>query len=1309
MIIQDLSFTNNTIQVFSYEGFQYTISNPLPAQTLQPVSNSAGLSALYFTKNGNTSYTFGISDEFMNLSGNTTEFFVLRITDPSGNTLASSSNTVNIRPGRFLDGSGNSLQNNSYTFYKNEAIPPIRLVAPSFTLKTPLTSNPALPPGLSFVSNASNVYDISGVPLVTVPSSNYQLIGFNTARSKTITSDIRIVISNERLRLDLCGSSIINDLEIGTPITPRRITAIPSFGTSAVRYTFPAFPDGIVVTDLSGVVQASPFLVFGSNDPSYTFILSGAPTSNAAYFFKNIVSGTPTYTVQAERAIPTPIVRNSQEFKFGFGPTVLFDLSTVPQLYTDIAFDPSSIFFRAQTYFTSNVPISTIFSPDLRSDLSLVFDTDRAYLTATSAAPTFPASATYTLRAIDASTNTRDYPVTINVVNDSVSFSSPVGDICLNYILSRSVDQFKTGYYTSNIQFTAAAASGRAVTLSAPILSGTGLSLNGNGVLVGIPTTVTPLTDLVVTATVSGSPATASKSIKFAILNDVFTFQDVCASSLNFFQNVPIPPFRFPVTTLSERGIVNYSQIGFPDGLTINPAGVVSGTPTTSSPTAGNVTINATTGYASGTSDFSYNLTPDSMIFVVPKTSYAYQAGDPVGTIDINGVTFSGTTVSNYDLSISPTYGLTLNSSNGFLSGTWSTSIPPQSLIPSSCNFAVTAQAGQLIGTLPMSFTANPVVENAMLFVGYGNPGGVGLESWMYFTTPSNSTSFSRISNGFSSAAFSDIQFKNNDPNNNVLLALTVGHNTSSFLYKGTRLDNVTSVNLDPGDVYYPNWSSLVNVAGTSTWYMAGTIYLSEGGNDPTFQTVFVKSTDDGSTWDFNNAKVFGPPYPAGQELRMVSRDLNTGLFNNPYDEKYDPYLRGGVALAYSNNVFIAGGAKTTLASNTPVMVYSTNQGDTWNTVTNGFAEECARINTEDPTVWVATGSSLYKTYDAAVNPPFTYAGPTTTIKYSTDQGQTWFDSSNGFTMFGYELIYANGTWLATGVSATEDIEYIPEVRYSQNGVTWIRTDLTDSVFDGTNTNISNVLAPLRVGSMNFDGTYWNVFVNEETPENGRLRLYRHTTDSELDTGWFPVDISGSFASNQPEQNSNVRFLNMRAPKALYTGQPPIQIQLAIDTNIGNGPIFTSPTTTSYLLYQYMQIVPIQLSATGTGQIYFFVETADLPHGLNYNQSTNQITGAPVRIGQDTLTLYAKDDNGITTQTLTFTTVVPRVIRKQEGAGAYTSLLRQYTEVLGAQNARDNRVFPNQESALGEFMSPEAPDVVTQTVDPKCFDPRCLR
>ena len=1306
MISEELLFTpSNTLQVFAYEGFRYTISN-VAGYTLQTVSGvTPGLtpSELYFTKVDNSGYIFGVSDASTTLTPSTrAETFTL--TTVSGSNVLTSSNTVNINGGRFLDGSGNSLSNNAYVFYKNEPITPITLAAPTFTLKTP-TSIPALPPGLSFVRDTSSIFKITGTPTVTVPNSNYQIIGTQQGGSKVVTTKFNMVVSNERLRLDLSGASIINDMEIGTAITPRVITAIPSSGT--VRYTFPAFPDGIVVTDLSGVVQSSPF---SPTDPSYTFILSGAPTESAAYAFSRIVSGTPTYTVQAARTVPLPIVETSQAFSFQFVPTILFDQSTVPRLYTNIAFDPSSIFFRAQTYFTSNVAITNIFSPDLRSDLSLVFvsNESRAYLKGvTDNKPTFAGSATYTIRAIDSSLNTRDYPALIRVVDDSVAFSSPVGDVCVNYILSRPTSNFKPGYYESPVQFTAIADSRLPVSFSAPALSGTGLTLS-NGLLTGIPSAVTPLTDLVVTATVSGSPATATKTIKFAILDDSFNFTDVSSANLNFIQNVPITPFRFPVTTLSEKTIINYSQLGFPDGLTINPAGVVSGTPTSSSPTAGNVTINATTGYASGSRDFGYNIIPDSMLFVVPRTNYAYQAGDSVGNIDINGVTFSGTTVSNYDLSISPTYGLTVNASNGILSGTWTTGIPPQSLLPSSCNFAVNAQAGGLSGTLPMSFVADPVVRNASLFVAYGNsPSSSSFKSWMYYNTASDVSSFVHVIDASFSGPFTDIQFKNNDPTSNTIAALSLGN--SGYLFKGTRLNDLSAIIVgSAGNQFIPQMSSLAFGSG-QILYAAGTIAdMSSSGN---FKTVVARSTNLGDSFDFSNASVI---------TGVQSRDFNR-TYSNTSTDLFDSYFKAGVALAYNGGVMLAGGSSNGSFSN--VMVRSTDNGSNWTACGNAFEKECAYFNTDNPSVWVATGSSGYRTTvyvgqtTASNPPPPAYSTPTTTIKYSTDQGITWYDASGGFNMFGYEIAYANGTWLATGTSAvlTSPTIYVPELRYSTNGVDWIAVDFPQSVFDQdpnvalSNTVVSNAVAPLRIGSLNFDGTYWNVFVNEQLPENGRVRLYRHDTLTELDSGWSAVDVSGSFTSGEPQLNANTRILNMRNPKYLYTGEPPTNIQLTINTVIGNGPTFTSPTTTSYLLYQYMQIAPIEISATGSGQVYLFVESADLPPGLSYSRVTNQITGAPVRLGNDSVTFYAKDDNGTSAYVLNFTTVVPRVIRKQDGAGAYTSLLRQYTEVLGAQNARDNRVLPNQERALGEFMSPEAPDVITQIVDPKCFDPKCLR
>jgi hypothetical protein len=60
------------------------------------------------------------------------------------------------------------------------------------------------------------------------------------------------------------------------------------------------------------------------------------------------------------------------------------------------------------------------------------------------------------------------------------------------------------------------------------------------------------------------------------------------------------------------------------------------------------------------------------------------------------------------------------------------------------------------------------------------------------------------------------------------------------------------------------------------------------------------------------------------------------------------------------------------------------------------------------------------------------------------------------------------------------------------------------------------------------------------------------------------------------------------------------------------------------------------------------------------------------------------------------------VIRKQDGAAAYTSLLKQYTEVLAAQSGRDQHMLPNQEVRLGEFMSPVPPTVITQTFNSDC-------
>jgi hypothetical protein len=488
--------------------------------------------------------------------------------------------------------------------------------------------------------------------------------------------------------------------------------------------------------------------------------------------------------------------------------------------------------------------------------------------------------------------------------------------------------------------------------------------------------------------------------------------------------------------------------------------------------------------------------------------------------------------------------------------------------------------------------------------------------------------------------------------------------------------------------------SSVENITGTTKWRAGG-----RRGSFDNGAAVVFSSEDNGVTWEYGSTVTS----PGGEIIR--TRD--DGYNSDPYS--LNPYLQGGLALKYSSDnsgILIAGGLEF---GGGPTMAISLDQGASWRgDVSGGFVKECSAFSVDNSSIWIATGSDAYRTADQ-IGGVSSFSGDTNTIKYSIDYGSSWSIASGGFNMYAYDVVYGNASWLATGVQATTSgpfTYFAPELRFSTNGSNWTKIDLSTSALFPTNDfNILNVMPPLRIGSMGFDGNYWNVFVNAAL-QGGIVgsypTLYRHDASSSLLSGWFGVDIASAVYSNL-NYNATTRFLALTPPTLLYTGDPPIKINLTFNIASGTGPVLTSPTTTSFLNYQYIPITPIQLTATGTGTIYFFVEAADLPAGLTFNPLTNQIIGTSVQIGQDSVQIILKDNLGTSVYTLSFTTVIPRVVRKQDGAGAYTSLLRQYTEVLGAQGARDNRALPSQERRLGEFMSPEGPDVVTQTVDPTCF------
>lgn len=151
------------------------------------------------------------------------------------------------------------------------------------------------------------------------------------------------------------------------------------------------------------------------------------------------------------------------------------------------------------------------------------------------------------------------------------------------------------------------------------------------------------------------------------------------------------------------------------------------------------------------------------------------------------------------------------------------------------------------------------------------------------------------------------------------------------------------------------------------------------------------------------------------------------------------------------------------------------------------------------------------------------------------------------------------------------------------------------------------------------------------------------------------------------------------------------------------------PLRTSFPLYQYVPMSPVTFAARGRGFVYLFVVPQDLLQGLTFNPLTSTISGTPIPLIEDVVTVYALDEVGVVSLPVTFTVRFPYVVnRSLLSAAAYTASLRNAAEINGAQNARDRRVLPTR--GRGEFAASVAPDVVTQTVDPKCFSTsKCLQ
>jgi len=295
-------------------------------------------------------------------------------------------------------------------------------------------------------------------------------------------------------------------------------------------------------------------------------------------------------------------------------------------------------------------------------------------------------------------------------------------------------------------------------------------------------------------------------------------------------------------------------------------------------------------------------------------------------------------------------------------------------------------------------------------------------------------------------------------------------------------------------------------------------------------------------------------------------------------------------------------------------------------------------------------------------------------MSVSTDGGSTWsqitISTPSTFVTAGTspifkDILYANGSWAMCGKDNT-----------GANFIAYTN--------DLSNWNIYSNPAQ-ELAAMAFNGNAWS-FGTTYAMLN-------------LDAGPWPTQLSSLVPTPFYAIDKLVTISNTTTavPNSVF-----------IPGNTGYS--FSSPVQSNLVLYQY---VPYNLDFTVLpfdSFIYYY--TTDVPLGFEFvldpTGSKATLSGiSPSNNTSQTVTVYAKTATSTPLKfTLAINTILPFFVNPQSGAGAYTAILRTEVEANAAQNARDNRTFPQVDVLAGPFMAPRAPDVTTPN---DCFLKLCKK
>lgn len=271
------------------------------------------------------------------------------------------------------------------------------------------------------------------------------------------------------------------------------------------------------------------------------------------------------------------------------------------------------------------------------------------------------------------------------------------------------------------------------------------------------------------------------------------------------------------------------------------------------------------------------------------------------------------------------------------------------------------------------------------------------------------------------------------------------------------------------------------------------------------------------------------------------------------------------------------------------------------------------------------------------------------------------------------------------------------------NVLTLLTVSPTPVPFTGTSFSIANVFTAFSYSGFTASNAVPSDSVSPETDPPTVFTLVNNVLSGSIPVyqSVFTFTVNGIYGS-----------VTTSVTASLTLTESPLSGSLTLSSSPGSL-VFTQPTTSLYALYQYCPMPTIPFTVTGgSGYVYYYSLSSNLPIGMTFTTETtgtsSTLTGIPANYTANpvAVTVYAANGSNVTFTSVSFRILAPSFINPQVGAGAFTAMLRSDVEGNAAQNARDNRVFPQVDPLAGPLMAPRAPDVTTMS---NCFLGLCKK